>query len=76
MATGNNGLSEYLTYTFHHCLPTFYRIVDTKSEASPAAERLYLSYTAVEVSYADRDASNKVQNPQRYGYDLAKAKSL
>ncbi len=74
--TGNNQLQEYLTYTFQRCLPTFYRTVDTRSEASAAAERLYLSYTAVEVSYTDSDADNKTRGVHRHGYDLAAAKSL
>lgn len=76
VATGSNGLNNYLTYTFHHCLPVLYRIVDTKSEASPAAERLYLSYTAVEVAYTDRGADNKALTTLRHGYDLAVAKNL
>ena len=74
--TGSDRLQEFLTYTFKRCLPTFYRIVDTRSEASAAAERLYLSYTAVEVGYSDRGADNKTAGTQRLGYDLALAKSL
>jgi type VI secretion system secreted protein Hcp len=74
--TGGSQAEEFMTYTFHRCLPTHYSIVDTRSEASAAAERLYLSYTAVEVSYADHGADNKALDVLRYGYDLAAAKSL
>ncbi len=74
--TGKNQLQEYLTYTFEHCLPTFYRTVDTRRETSAAAERLYLSYSAIEVSYTDSGADNKTLSVQRHGYDLALAESL
>ena len=74
--TGKNQLHEFLTYTFQQCLPTFYRTVDTRSETSAAAERLYLSYTAVVVSHIASGADNNALNPTRYGYDLAGAKSL
>jgi type VI secretion system secreted protein Hcp len=74
--TGNHKLQEFMTYTFQRCLPTLYRIVDTRSETSAAAERLYLSYTSVEVSYTDSGADNKALGALRYGYDLAAARSL
>lgn len=76
VSTGNNQLQAFLTYTFQHCLPTFYRIVDTHSETSAAAERLYLSYTTIEVSHNASGADNKSLGPSRYGYDLAAARSL
>ncbi len=74
--TGKNQLQEYLTYTFEQCLPTFYQTVDTRSETSAAAERLHLSYSAIEVSFTDSGADNKTLSMQRHGYDLALAKNL
>lgn len=74
--TGKDGLQENLTYILQDCLPTLYGMVDTRSETSAAAERLCLSYSAIEVSYTERGADNKPLNVQRYGYDLAEAKSL
>lgn len=71
VSTGNNGLHEFLTYTFHRCLPTFYQIVDNESETSPAAERLCLSYAAVEVASTQRGADNKAGATLRQGYNLA-----
>ena len=38
-------------------------------------ERLTLSYSAIEVSYKDHDATNKTGNPQRFRYDLKTAKA-
>lgn len=74
--TGKNQLQEFLTYTLQHCLPTFYRTVDTHRETSPAAERLYLSFTAVEVTHIASGSDNNALNPARGGYDLVAAKSL
>lgn len=74
--TGNNQLQEYLTYTFQHCLPVFFRLVGLKNEGGIPVERLYLSYTSVEVSYIDSGADNKMLSVQCHGYDLAEAKNL
>ncbi len=74
--TGKNQFHEFLTYTFQHCLPTFYRTVDTRRETSAAAERLHLSYSGIEVSFTDSGADNKTLSVQRHGYDLALAKSV
>ena len=74
--TGKTQLQEYLTYTFKQCLPVFFETLDTRSEESAPVETLYLSYSAVEVSFTDSGADNKTLNIQRHGYDLAKAESL
>ena len=74
--TGHNQLQEFMTYSFRHCLPTYYRCVATKREGGVPAERLYFSYSRVEVSYRTRGADNKTATTERVGYDVVAAKRL
>jgi len=74
--TGSTQLQENITYTFQQCLPVFFRLVGLSREGGIPVERLYLSYTSVEVSYIASGADNKMLSVQRNGYDLAEAKSL
>ena len=74
--TGQRQFQAYMTLTFSQCIPTFYRLVGLAREGGIPAERLYLSYSAVEISYIDSGIDNKALNPQRYGYDVAAASSL
>jgi type VI secretion system secreted protein Hcp len=73
---GQGQLQEFMTLSFNNCLPTFYRMVATSREGGIPAERLYLSYSAVEVTYSGSGADNKAQGPMRNGYDLVTATSL
>jgi type VI secretion system secreted protein Hcp len=73
--TGAQQFDEFLTLTFNNCLPTFYRMVGTDRENGVPAERLYLSYSAVEINAIARGADNKSLAPQRYAYDLATGQS-
>lgn len=70
--TGADKVQEYMTYKFTNCIVSSYDI-DAEGENEPV-ETLTLSYSAIEVSYKDHDASNKVGNPQRMRYDVKAAK--
>ena len=74
--TGAKQLQENITYTFEQCLPVFFRLVALKHEGGIPAERLYLSYTSVQVSFTDSGADNKTLGVHRQGYDLALAKNM
>ncbi|WP_075188054.1 Hcp family type VI secretion system effector [Teredinibacter haidensis] len=69
--TGSDKVTEYMTYTLENCLVSSYS-VSADSEGDPI-EAISISYTAIEVNYADYDMTNKQASPQRVGYDLAKA---
>lgn len=70
--TGSDKVQEYMSYKLTNCIISSYDI-DAESEEEPI-EILSLSYSAIEVSYKDHDASNKAGNPQRFSYDLKTAK--
>jgi type VI secretion system secreted protein Hcp len=74
--TGQGRLEETMTYTLENCLPTYYRLVATKREGCVPVERLYLSYSAIEISQTVTGANNKGLSTLRVGYDLATAKRL
>ena len=71
--TGSNKVQEFMTYKLTNCIVSSYKI-HAKGEEEPT-ERLLLSYSAIEVSYKDHDASNKAGNPQRVSYDVKTAKA-
>ena len=74
--TGASTLDEVMTCTFANCLPTLYRVVATKRDGCVPVERLYLSYSAIEISQTFHVANNRAAQTLRYGYDLANAKSV
>ena len=76
LRTGEPQLQEYMSFTFCHCLPVFYRQAATSREAGIPAERLYLSYCSVEFSYTASGENHRPGNPVRCGYDLATAASM
>ena len=71
--TGSDKVQEFMAYKLTHCIISSYRI-KAKGEDAPV-ETLTLSYSAIEVSYKDHDASNKAGNPQRVSYDVKAAKA-
>ena len=71
--TGSGKLQEFMAYKLTNCIISSYRI-EAKGEEEPL-EKLTLSYSAIEVSYKDHDASNKAGNPQRVSYDVKAAKA-
>lgn len=71
--TGSNKVQEFMTYKLTNCIISKYKIsADDDDEPS---EVIDLSYSAIEVSYKDHDASNKAGNPQRVSYDVKAAKA-
>ena len=71
--TGSNKVQEFLVYKLSNCIISEYHF-GGQGESEPV-ERVTLSYSAIEVSYKDHDASNKAGNPQRFSYDLKTAKA-
>ena len=71
--TGSGKLQEFMAYKLTNCIISNYHI-KAKGEDEPV-ETLTLSYSAIEVSYKDHDASNKAGNPQRVSYDVKAAKA-
>ena len=71
--TGADKVQEFMTYKLTNCIISSYDI-DAEGEDAPV-EELTLSYSAIEVSYKDHDASNKAGNPQRVSYDVKAAKA-
>lgn len=65
-------VQEFMTYKLTNCIISRYKIIAPKDQEP--TERIELSYSAIEVSYKDHDASNKAGNPQRVGYDIKAAK--
>ena len=65
-------MQEFMTYKLKDCIVSGYTIVSHADE--PPVEGLSLSYSAIEVSYKDHDASNKSGSPQRVAYDVKAAK--
>lgn len=70
--TGSDKVQEYMIYKLVNCIVSSYDI-DAEGEKEPI-EILTLSYSAIEVSYKDHDASNKAGNTQRMRYDVKAAK--
>lgn len=71
--TGSNKVEEFLVYKLTDCIISEYHF-GGQGESQPV-ERITLSYSAIETSYKDHDASNKAGNPQRFRYDLKTAKA-
>jgi len=71
--TGPDSVQEYMTMLLSDCIVSGYSI-SAGGEATPM-ESIELSYSKIEVSYTDYDASNKAGNPTRASYDLAIAKA-
>lgn len=65
-------VQEFMAYKLTNCIISRYKIIAPKDQEP--TERIELSYSAIEVSYKDHDASNKAGNPQRVGYDIKAAK--
>lgn len=66
-------LQEFMSYKLTNCIISRYKISAVGDEGP--TELLELSYSAIEVSYKDHDASNKSGNPQRVRYDVRAAKA-
>ena len=71
--TGSSKVDEFMTYKLTNCIISRYYI-EAKGDEEPV-EKLRLSYSAIEVSYKDRDASSKAGSPQRVSYDVKAAKA-
>lgn len=71
--TGANKVQEFMAYKLTNCIVSGYKIFAIGDE--DPAETIKLSYSAIEVSYKDHDASNKAGNPQRVSYDVKAAKA-
>lgn len=71
--TGADKVQEFMTYKLTNCIISSYDI-EAEGDEEPM-EELTLSYSAIEVSYKDHDASNKSGNPQRVSYDVKAAKA-
>ncbi len=69
--TGSDKVEEFMEYILHDCLVSRYHI-SAEDDKEPK-ENITLSFSMCEINYKDHDASNKTGNPQRTGYDLAKA---
>ncbi len=72
--TGTDKVEEFMEYTLENCLVSSYSI-SAEGDAEPI-ESISLSFSKCEINYKDHDATNKTGNPQRAGYDLAKAVPL
>lgn len=71
--TGMGNIEEFMSYKLSDCIISGYSI-SSGSDAEPL-ETISLSYSAIEVSYKDRDAANKAGNVQRVRYDVKAAKA-
>lgn len=71
--TGSDKVQEFMTYKLSNCIISGYEL--GADEDDQPIEELTLSYSAIEVSYKDHDASNKAGNPQRVAYDVKAAKT-
>ncbi len=74
--TAASQLLEIMTCTFFDCIPSFYRFVVTSRDGAIPVERLYLSYSAIQISQTVHDVSHKSTQTLRAGYDLTTAKML
>jgi type VI secretion system secreted protein Hcp len=66
-------LQEYMSYKLYDVLVSSYSISAAGDEEP--IENITLSYSRIEVSYKDHDASNKSGNPQRVSYNLKEGKA-
>lgn len=66
-------VQEFMSYKLTNCIISKYKI--SADEDDQPFEILDLSFSAIEVSYKDHDASNKAGNPQRVSYDVKAAKA-
>jgi type VI secretion system secreted protein Hcp len=71
--TGSDKVQEFMTYKLTDCIISSYSI-SAQGDEEPV-ENISLSFSAIEVSYKDHDATNKSGNPQRVSYDLKAAKA-
>ncbi|MBI1425469.1 MAG: Hcp1 family type VI secretion system effector [Gammaproteobacteria bacterium] len=71
--TGSDKVQEFMTYKLSDCIISSYSI-SAQGDEEPV-ENISLSYSAIEVSYKDHDASNKTGNPQRAAYNLVTTKA-
>ena len=69
--TGAGKVQEFMSYKLTNCIVSSYGIF-TQGDKEPT-ENFLLSYSAIEISYKDHDASNKAGNPQRVRYDVKAA---
>lgn len=65
-------MQEFMTYKLKDCILANYAIAMQADEAP--VEGIMLSYSGIEISYKDHDASNKAGSPQRVAYDVKAAK--
>jgi len=71
--TGTDKVQEFMTYKLSDCIVSGYSI-SAQGDEEPV-ETLTLSFSAIEVSYKDHDATNKAGNTQRVRYDVKTAKA-
>lgn len=71
--TGTEKVQEFMAYKLTNCIISHYKIL-APHDREPV-EKLELSFSAIEVSYKNHDASNKAGNPQRVSYDIKSAKA-
>lgn len=71
--TGSDKLEDYMSYKLTNCIVSSYSIA-AQGDEEPV-ENISLSYSAIEVSYKDHDASNKSGNPQRVSFNIKEAKA-
>lgn len=70
--TGTDKVREFISYKLSNCIISHYDFSGDKDGVP--SEILQLSFSAIETSYKDHDASNKAGNPQRVAYDVKTAK--
>ncbi|MFP5350858.1 MAG: Hcp family type VI secretion system effector [Gammaproteobacteria bacterium] len=66
-------VQEYMTYKLSDCIVSHYDI--DAGDEDDLVEKIQLSYSAIEVSYKDHDATNKAGSPLRVRYDVKAAKA-
>lgn len=71
--TGTDKVQDFMTYKLTDCIISSYSI-SAQGDEDPV-ENISLSFSAIEVSYKDHDASNKTGNPQRAAYNITTAKA-
>jgi len=71
--TGTDKVQDFMTYKLSDCIISSYSI-SAQGDEEPI-ENISLSFSAIEVSYKDHDASNKTGNPQRAAYNIVTAKA-
>ena len=66
--TAADSLQEFMSYKLTDCMVSSYSISAAGDEEP--VENLSLSYSRIEVSYKDYDATNKAGSPQRVSYNV------